>query len=122
MTILKFIHEFNVLEQVQDFKPMRKPYDKNNGVFVELLKKMKENKNSVLAKYFNYKRKMVVRDWLFYFYWCQKCKSTLFSRVMNPLKMEFSRFYGICFNQWDDFSPDELKKRMKIKTKKKMII
>lgn len=63
----KFIHEFNVLEQVQDFKPMRKPYDKNNGVFVELLKKMKENKNSVLAKYFNYKRKMVVRDWLFLF-------------------------------------------------------
>ena len=115
----KFIHEFNVLEQVQDFKPMRKPYDKNNGVFVELLKKMKENKNSVLAKYFNYKRKMVVRDWLFYFYWCQKCKSTLFSRVMNPLKMEFSRFYGICFNQWDDLSPDELKKKNENKDEEK---
>lgn len=48
----KFIHEFNVLEQVQDFKPMRKPYDKNNGVFVELLKKMKENKKFSIGKIF----------------------------------------------------------------------
>jgi hypothetical protein len=115
----KFIHEFNVLEQVQDFKPMRKPYDKSNGVFVELLKRMKDNKNPILAKCFPYKRKMVVRDWLFYFYWCQKCKSTLFNRVMNPLKIEFSRFYGICFNQWDDFSPDELKKKSENKDEEK---
>jgi len=115
----KFIHEFNVLEQVQDFKPMRKPYDKKNGVFVELLKKLKDNKNSLLAKYFTYKRKMVVRDWLFYFYWCQKCKSTLFNRVMNPLKIEYSRFYGICFNQWDDFSSDELKKKNENKEEEK---
>ena len=53
---------------------------------------------------------MIVRDWLYYFYWCQKCKSTIFGRSVNPLRLEFSRFYGICFNQWEDFSGNELKK------------
>ena len=38
---------------------------------------------------------------------------------MNPLKMEFTRFYGICFNQWDDLSPDELKKKDENKDEEK---
>ena len=106
----KFIHEFNVLDQVQDFKPMRKPYDKKNAIFIDILKKVTENKNSSFSKIFLYKRKMVVRDWLFYFYWCQKCKAAIYTRIMNPLRLEFSRFYGICFNQFEDFSANELKK------------
>ena len=107
----KFVHEFNVLEQVQDFKPMRKPYDKRNSFFKDILIKIQENKNSTLAKTFPYKRKMIVRDWIYYFYWCQKCKATIYGRAINPLKLEFSRFYGICFNQWDDLSENELKKK-----------
>ena len=106
----KFIHEFNVLEQIQDFKPMRKPYDKKNAIFKEILKKMKNNKTSPLSMLFPYKRKMIVRDWLYYFYWCQKCKTTIFGKSVNPLRLEFSRFYGLCFNQWEDFSGSELKK------------
>ena len=67
----KFVQEFNVLEQVQDFKPMRKPYDKRNSFFKELLKKIEINK-SPLSKLFPYKRKMIVRDWLFYFFLVRK--------------------------------------------------
>ena len=107
----KFIQEFNVLEQVQDFKPMRKPYNNKNAEFKDMLKKIKENQNSMLSKIFPYKRKMIVRDWIYYFYWCQKCKETIYGRCINPLKLEFSRFYGLCFNQWDDFSESELKKK-----------
>ena len=106
----KFIHEFNILEQVQDFKPMRKPYDTRNEFFKEMLKKIAENRTSSLSKIFSYKRKMLVRDWHYYFYWCQKCKDTIYTRAVNPLRLEFSRFYGICFNQWEDFSANELKK------------
>ena len=106
----KFIHEFSVLEQVQDFKPMRKPYDKRNAAFKEMLKRIQENKSSPFSKIFPYKRKMIVRDWLFYFYWCQKCKTSIYEKTVNPLRLEFSRFYGICFNQWEDLSPEELKK------------
>ena len=94
----KFVHEFNVLEQVQDFKPMRKPYDTKKAVFKQMIKKIELNKSSPLSKLFPFKRKMIVRDWLYYFYWCQKCKSTIFGRSVNPLRLEFSRFYGICFN------------------------
>ena len=106
----KFLHEFNILEQVQDFKPMRKPYNKKNSIFKDMLKTIAENKNSPIAKFFPFKRKMIVRDWLFYFFWCQKCKSAIFTRVINPLRIEFGRFYGLCFNQWDDMSINELKK------------
>ena len=114
----KFVHEFNVLEQVQDFKPMRKPYDKKNAIFKEMLRKIEINKVSPLAKLFPFKRKMIVRDWLFYFYWCQKCKSTIFGKTVNPLRLEFSRFYGLCFNQWEDFSGSELKKMNEKKEEK----
>ena len=106
----KFMNEFNVLEQVQDFKPMRKPYDRKNAIFKDMYKKILENKNSSFTKLFLYKKKMLVRDWLYYFYWCQKCKSAIYTRAVNPLRLEFSRFYGICFNQWEDSNVDELKK------------
>ena len=33
------MNEFNVLEQVQDFKPMRKPYDRKNAIFKDMFKK-----------------------------------------------------------------------------------
>jgi hypothetical protein len=115
----KFMNEFNVLEQVQDFKPMRKPYDKKNAIFRDIYKKILENKNSSFTKLFLYKKKMLVRDWLYYFYWCQKCKSAIYTRAVNPLRLEFSRFYGICFNQWEDSFMDETKK---INEKKKKMM
>jgi hypothetical protein len=112
------MNEFNVLEQVQDFKPMRKPYDRKNAILKDMFKKILENKNSSFTKLFLYKKKMLVRDWLYYFYWCQKCKSAIYTRAVNPLRLEFSRFYGICFNQWEDSNVDELKKMNEKKKEK----
>ena len=45
---------------------------------------------------------MLVRDWLFYFYWCQKCKHSLIGKAINPLRLEFSRFYNLCFTFQND--------------------
>ena len=76
----KFIHEFNILEQVQDFKPMRKPYDTRNEFFKEMLKKIAENRTSSLSKIFSYKRKMLVRDWHYYFFLVSKMqRNNIFS-------------------------------------------
>ena len=93
----KFMKEFGILDQVQEFKPMRKPYDSKNKNFIDIMKNIKENKNAKFSKMFLYKKKMMVRDWLFYFYWCQKCKSSIYGRTINPLRLEFSRFYNLCF-------------------------
>ena len=39
---------------------------------------------------------MMVRDWLFYFYWCYKCKSSIYNYNFNPLRNEFIRYLNIC--------------------------
>ena len=100
----KFIHEFNILEQVQDFKPMRKPYDIKSAIFKMFIRKLNENRHSSLSNSFLYKRKMLVRDWLFYFYWCQKCKSSVFGKTINLIRLEFNRFYGLCFDPKEEFN------------------
>ena len=101
----KFMQEFSILEQVQDFKPMKKPYNKNNIIIKNFLKKMNDKR---MISAFSHKRKMMVRDWLFYFYWCQKCKSSIYSKTLNPIRLEFNRFYGLCFNQWEDVNSNKL--------------
>lgn len=90
----RFIKEFSVIEQVQDFKPMKKPYNIKNPLVSEILK---EGKNEVFA----YKKKLVVRDWLYYFYWCRKCNSSIYGRGINPLRLEFIRFFNLCFTNWE---------------------
>ena len=94
----KFIKEFSVLEQVQDFKPMKKPYDKKNPIVKEMLDYTEKNKTTQLTQSFLFKKKMLVRDWLYYFYWCKKCNSSIYGKTINPLRLEFSRFYNLCFN------------------------
>ena len=93
----KFVREFTIIGQAQEFKPMKKPYNKENRHFIEILKYIKNNKNSHLTKTFLYKRKMMVRDWLFYFYWCHKCKSSIYNYDLNPLRSEFSRYYNLVY-------------------------
>ena len=101
----KFMQEFNIIEQVQDFKPMKKPYNNNNIIVKNILKK---NKDQKMISLFLYKKKMTVRDWLFYFYWCHKCKSSIYGKSINPIRLEFNRFYGQYFNQWEDINPNKL--------------
>ena len=113
----KFMQEFSVLEQVQDFKPMRKPYNKNSIIIKKFLDKYKEKK---ILSSFLYKKKMMIRDWLFYFYWCQKCKSSIYGKLINPIKLEFNRFYGLCFNQWEDLNNNKLNENDKIEKKEEL--
>ena len=113
----KFMQEFSVLEQVQDFKPMRKPYNKNSNIIKKFLDKYKEKK---ILSSFLYKKKMMIRDWLFYFYWCQKCKSSIYGKLINPIKLEFNRFYGLCFNQWEDLNNNKLNENDKIEKKEEL--
>ena len=68
----KFMQEFNIIEQVQDFKPMKKPYNSNNIIVKNILKKKNDKK---IISLFLHKKKMTVRDWLFYFYWSKKNKN-----------------------------------------------
>ena len=93
----KFVREFTIIGQAQEFKPMKKPYNNKNKYFAELLKYINNNKNSKFAKKFLYKRKMLVRDWLFYFYWCHKCKSSIYNYNSNPLRLEYIRFYNLYY-------------------------
>ena len=93
----KFVSEFSVIEQVQDFKPMKKPYNVKTKNFIEFMEIIKKNNNQKYYHNFIRKKKLLVRDWLFYFYWCQKCKLSLIGKKINPLRMEFSRFYNLCF-------------------------
>ena len=117
----KFIREFTIIGQAQEFKPMKKPYNSKNRYFIEILKFIKNNKNSKLAKIFPYKRKMMVRDWLFYFYWCHKCKSSIYNYNSNELRLEFIRFYNLYYKNNDiekvDGTESEKDKNKKIKNK-----
>ena len=103
----KFVSEFSVIEQVQDFKPMKKPYNIKDKNFIEFMQFLNQNKYQKSYTNFMFKKKMIVRDWLFYFYWCQKCKLSLIGRKINPLRMEFSRFYSLCFTN-NDFYCDSI--------------
>lgn len=94
----KFVNEFTVLEQVQDFKPLKKPYNIKDRTYLEYMDFMNKTTNPKYIKNFTRKKKMLVRDWLFYFYWCQKCKLSLIGKKINPLRLEFSRFYNLCFS------------------------
>ena len=94
----KFVTEFSVIDQVQNFKPMKKPYNIKTQTFIQFMEIIKQNKNPKYFNNFMKKKKLLVRDWLFYFFWCQKCKSSLIGRKINPLRMEFSRFYNLCFS------------------------
>ena len=116
----KFVREFTIIGQAQEFKPMKKPYNNKNRFFTEILKNIKKNKNSQLAKIFPYKRKMMVRDWLYYFYWCYKCKSSIYNYDLNPLRLEFTRFYNLfCKNKDIDKINDLDNEKEKVKKNKK---
>ena len=115
----KFVREFTIIGQAQEFKPMKKPYNSKNRFFTEILKNIKINKNTQLAKKFPYKRKMLVRDWLYYFFWCYKCKSSIYSYDLNPLRLEFTRFYNLfCKEREIDKLNDVESEKEKIKKSK----
>ena len=48
----KFISEFSVIEQVQDFKPMKKPYNAKSQNFIDFMEIISKNKNQKHYKSF----------------------------------------------------------------------
>ena len=119
----KFMKDFTIISQAQEFKPMKKPYNIKNHNFVSIISQINKNKSSKLAKKFPYKRKMLVRDWLFYFYWCYKCKSSIYNFSSNPLRAEFSRFINLCFkNDFEKTSSIDENKNEEKKGENKEII
>ena len=84
--LLKFVRSYYIIEPLQDFKPMRKPYDKNS----ESVKKMENETN------FRNKRKMMVRDWLHYLVWFKRFKTAIYGKTKNAVTSEFSQYYNIC--------------------------
>jgi len=107
----KYMKDFTVISQAQEFKPMKKPYNIKNRNFMEILSHINKNKNGKLDKRFTYKRKMVVRDWLFYFYWCYKCKTSIYNFNSNPIRAEFSRFFNMYYkNELEKLNDLEEKK------------
>ena len=99
---MKFFREFSVIEQVQDFKPMKKPYNKKNPLVKEMLNYCNTHPNEKLTLSFLYKKKLLVRDFLYYFYWCKKCNSSIYGKTISPLRLEFSRFYNLCFENYEE--------------------
>ena len=62
-------------------------------------------------------KKMLVRDWINYFYWFQKSKNGAKIKTINPLRAEFVRFYNICFKKMDIHEKKEEKEKEKNENK-----
>ena len=115
----KFMKEFTVISQAQEFKPMKKPYNEKNRNFLEILNHIKKKQKSSLARKFPIKRKLITRDWLFYFYWCHKCKTSIYNYNLNPLRAEFTRYFSLYnknetdrFNDYDNNNINKKKEEL----------
>jgi len=95
--LLDTLKSYYIIDSIQNFKPMRKPYVKSS------LLVNKYTKSSKLQ----YKKKMVVRDWFYYFMWYTRFKKIVYGTYFkNPLQEEFSKYFNICClpqNQDKDF-------------------
>ena len=99
---LDYAKSYYIIEQVQDFKPMRRPYDRTN----ELVIKFKENSK------FKRKRKMIVRDWFYYMIWFLRIKKAIYGNYFqNDIHEEFSKYFSITYNSFSsqntaNFNPE----------------
>lgn len=87
-------------EQIQQYKPMRKPYNNDNPLVRQAMFYNDVN-NDVNYDNINYsflnKRKLIVRDWLYYFVMFYRFKKAMYIKpYKNKLQEEFSKYYNIC--------------------------
>ena len=85
-TIFKqFTDKFKIIGKIEEFKPKNKPYvqDQNKNIF-------KVNNNNL-----DNDKKILVRNWLYYFLFCTKMKKYISSSNNNPLRLEFLRYFNI---------------------------
>lgn len=90
ISIQDFFKCYFLNEQIQQYKPMRKPYNMTN----ELVIKSTENAN------FQIKRKLVVRDWFYYFIMFYRFRKAMYNKPFkNELQEEFSKYFNIFFSE-----------------------
>ena len=100
----KLNEKFRMIEKIQEYKPKTKPN-------IE-----KENKNKINS--FNKKKKLLIRNWLYYFLYCQKMLKFQSTKNDNPLRVEFLRYYNI-FCKRSNIS-DKMDKKSDIKDDNKI--
>ena len=91
--LMNFTEKFKVIEKIKEFKPKIKPY--MEGI---------NNENNNLSK----NRKLVVRNWFYYFLFCQKMLKYHSTKNNNPLRVEFLRYYNIFCKKTDISSNIEI--------------
>ena len=105
-SLLEILRCHYLVENIQDYKPMRKPYNRNS----DLIKKY--DKDSILSE----KRKLVTRDWLYYLIWHNRFKKAVYGNIhKNPLNEEFSKYFNICILANDEENPNESYNSINIK-------
>ena len=98
----EFLSQFPIIDKVKDYRPFIKPASENSMNYLNMIENYRRN---VLDN--NNKKKMLVRDWINYFYWFQKSKNGEKIKIINPLRTEFVRFYNICIKKMDIHEKDK---------------
>lgn len=94
----EFLKGYFLNDPIQNNKPMRKPYNAKS----ELVFKYKDNE---LIKN---KRKLLVRDWWFYFIWFSRFKTAIYGKPFtNKLQEEFAKYFNICCASQSDIYTQE---------------
>ena len=101
----QFLSQFPIIDKVKDYRPFIKPTEENSMNYIHLVENYRKN---VIDN--GNKKKMLVRDWINYFYWFQKSKNGERIKIINPLRTEFVRFYNICIKKMDIHEKKEEKK------------
>ena len=102
----EFLSQFPIIDKVKDYRPFIKPTEENSMNYIHLIENYRKN---VIGDGNN--KKMLVRDWINYFYWFQKSKNGAKIKTINPLRAEFVRFYNICFKKMDIHEKKEEKEK-----------
>ena len=92
----EFLAQFPIIDKVKDYRPFIRPTESNSMNYTNLVENYR--KNVIEGKN---KKKMLVRDWINYFYWFEKSKKGERAIQINPIRTEFVRFYNICFKKED---------------------
>ena len=92
----EFLAQFPIIDKVKNYRPFIRPTESNSMNYTNLVENYR--KNVIEGKN---KKKMLVRDWINYFYWFEKSKKGERAIQINPIRTEFVRFYNICFKKED---------------------
>lgn len=103
----EFVKSFYINEPIQDFKPMRKPYYSP------------QLNNTNLGPNFKAKRKLVIRDWFYYFIWYSRFKQAIYGKPFkNKLQEEFSKYFNICCTGLNENDNNQLNDSINLKKAK----